>query len=296
MAKIHTPIPKLKLNDGNSIPMLAYGTGTAWYKTGDESKLDQTCIDSTKTAIKLGYYHLDGAEVYKTETELGTAIKESGIARDKLFVTTKVITNIADIENALKTSLKKLQIDYVDLYLIHAPFFSDSKTDHQAKWSQMEKLKNAGVTKSIGVSNYLSEQLDFILETCTIPPAVNQIEFHPYLQHPDLLKYHKEKGIATAAYGPLTAVTKGAGGPVDGVLKSLSKKYAVSEGEICLRWCIDQDIVAITTSSKEQRLSDYLRAMTFKLTPKEIEMINEEGSKKHLRGFWNHKFSEDDRR
>ncbi|KAK5118659.1 hypothetical protein LTR85_008124 [Meristemomyces frigidus] len=296
MANIHTPIPNLKLNDGNSIPMLAYGTGTAWYKSGDESKIDQACIDSTKLALKLGYYHLDGAEVYKTETELGTGIKESGVAREKLFVTTKVISNISDIPGALKTSLKKLQMDYVDLYLIHAPFFSESKEEHQGKWRQMEEMKAQGLAKSIGVSNYLPEHLDFILETCKTPPAINQIEFHPYLQHAGLLQYHKDKGIATEAYGPLTPITKGAGGPVDGILNALAKKYAVNPGEICLRWCIDQDIVAITTSSKEQRLSDYLRAMTFKLTPKEIQQINEAGSQKHFRGFWTHKYDDNDRR
>ncbi|KXT06613.1 hypothetical protein AC578_8614 [Pseudocercospora eumusae] len=296
MANIHTPIPNLKLNDGNSVPMLAYGTGTAWYKTGDESQLDQACIDGVKMAIKLGYYHLDGAEMYKTETELGTAIKESGVARDKLYLVTKVITNIADIPNALRTSLKKLQTDYVDLYLIHAPFFGETKEEHQAKWKQMEQLKKEGLAKSIGVSNYLPEHLDFILDGCEIPPAINQIEFHTYLQHPDLIAYHKAKGIATSAYGPLTPVTKAQGGPVDDLLAALAKKYAVNPGEICLRWCIDQDVVAITTSGKEQRLSDYLRAMTFKLTPKEIQQLNEEGAKKHFRGFWNHKFSDDDRR
>lgn len=115
MANIHTPIPKLKLNNGNAIPMLGYGTGTAWYKSGDESKLDRGCVDATKIAIGLGYHHLDGAEVYKTETELGTAIKESGVAREKLFLTTKVLPNIADVAAALQLSLKKLQTDYVDL-------------------------------------------------------------------------------------------------------------------------------------------------------------------------------------
>ncbi|RMY48856.1 hypothetical protein D0865_07839 [Hortaea werneckii] len=300
MAKINTPIPNLKLNDGNSLPMLAYGTGTAWYKTGDESQIDQACIDSTKTAMGLGYYHLDGAEVYKTETELGTAIKQSGVARDKLFVTTKVMPNIADIPNALKLSLKKLQLDYVDIfvlrYLIHAPFFSDSKEEHQKKWKAMEDMKAQGLAKTIGVSNYLPQHLDWIMETCQTPPAVNQIEFHPYLQHAELLKYHKEKGIATEAYGPLTSITKAANGPVDDILNVLSKKYAVTPGEICLRWCIDQDVVPITTSSKEQRLSDYLRAMTFKLTPKEISQINDAGSKHHYRGFWTHKFDSNDRR
>lgn len=295
MANIHTPIPNLKLNDGNSIPMLGYGLGTAWYKRGDEGELDQTCIDATKIALSQGYTHIDGAEVYKTETEQGRAIKESGIPREKLFITTKVLPNIADIPSALKTSLSKLGVDYVDLYLIHAPWFGDgSASELQSAWKTMESLRSQGLTKSIGVSNFLPEHLSTILETATVPPAINQVEFHAYLQRPDLLDFHKKNGIATAAYGPLAPVTKAAPGPVDDYLAALSKKYAVNPSEILLRWCVDQDVVAVTTSSKEQRLSDYLRAMTFKMTPKEVAEINRLGQEKNFRGFWQHKIPDGD--
>lgn len=103
--------------------MLGFGTGTAYYKTGDESKLDQSCIDAVKSAIKVGYYHLDGAEAYKTETELGMAIKESGVAREKLFVTTKVADGIEDVKGAIERSLKKLGVDYVDLCVFSKSIF-----------------------------------------------------------------------------------------------------------------------------------------------------------------------------
>ncbi|EOA88532.1 uncharacterized protein SETTUDRAFT_129432 [Exserohilum turcica Et28A] len=295
MANLDVTIPKLKLNDGASIPMLGYGTGTAWYKRDDDGKIDQATVDAVKMAIKLGYTHLDGAEIYKTERELGIAIKESGVAREKLFVTTKVNNeNINDIAGAIKASLEKLQLDYVDLYLIHQPWFGNSEADLQKAWADMEAVKASGLAKSIGVSNYLPSHLATVLKTAKVKPVCNQIEFHPYLQHPELLEFHKQNGIATTAYAPLTAATKAKPGLVDGYVESLTKKYAVSENEIFLRWCIDQDIVPITTSSKEQRLSDYLRAMTFKLTPKEIEEINQLGQKKHFRGFWAVKFASDD--
>lgn len=153
----------------------------------------------------------------------------------------------------------------------------------------MEAVQAAGLAKSIGVSNFLPEHLSAILKTAKVKPVCNQIEFHPYLQHEKLLEFHKQNGIATTAYSPLTAATRAKGGPVDEYVEGLTKKYAVSENEIYLRWCIDQDIVPITTSSKEQRLSDYLRALTFKLTPKEVKDINELGQKKHHRSFWTHK-------
>lgn len=183
--------------------------------------------------------------------------------------------------------------------MIHSPFFASSESDLQSAWAAMEKVKADGKAKSIGVSNYRLSDLEATMKTATVTPSINQIEYHPYLQHGGssgpLLAYMRQHNIANSAYGPLTAVTKAKPGPCDGVYAELAKKYYVSEGEIALRWCIDQDVVAITTSGKEERLSDYLRALTFKLNPKEVVEIAEAGEEKHFRGFWQNKFDKDDK-
>lgn len=180
-------------------------------------------------------------------------------------------------------------------YLIHAPFFATSEDELQAAWAAMEQVKASGKAWSIGVSNFLQSHLETILKTAEVVPSVNQIEFHPYLQHGDLLKYHESQGIQTASYSGLVPLTRAPGGPLDPFLSALATKYAVSESEILLRWTLDRGCIAITTSGKENRLTSYLRALTFKLTPQEVEEISKLGQQKHYRAFWREKFANDDR-
>ena len=159
----------------------------------------------------------------------------------------------------------------------------------------MERVKETGKARVIGVSNFLQSHLETILKTANIIPAVNQIEFHPYLQHGNLIPFQESKGIRTVGYAGLVPITHAQGGPLDPLLSALATKYAVSESEILLRWTLDRGCIAITTSSKASRLAGYLRALTFKLTPQEVEQISQLGDRTHHRAFWRAKFAEDDR-
>jgi diketogulonate reductase-like aldo/keto reductase len=278
------------------IKQVGYGTGTALFKMSNFDEVDQKTLKAIKTAIRLGYRHLDGAELYNNEPELGIAIRESGIPRKDFFITTKVINNIKDISGAIDISLKKLQLDFVDLYLIHSPWFASSDAELQAAWAEMEKVQRAGKAKAIGVSNYLQKHLEATLATATVLPVINQVEFHPYLQRQNLVPWAKSKGIATAAFGPLTAITKAKPGPCDEIFGELAEKYGVSQEAVALRWCIDQGVVAVTTSHKEKRLKDYLDVTKFNLTEQEVTKIAEAGMKKHFRGYnFMHNYSPDDR-
>ncbi|RFU33381.1 hypothetical protein B7463_g2942, partial [Scytalidium lignicola] len=288
-------ITNLKLNDGHEIPIIGYGLGTAHFKR-DGAAFDKQLVQTVVMAINTNYYHLDGAEVYGNEPELGEGIKESGVPREKLYVTTKYMGKTTkDIKASFELSLKKLQLDYVDLYLIHEPFSSTTEEDLQAKWADMEAIHATGKAKSIGVSNFTKKHLETILKTAKIVPACNQIEYHPYLQHEDLLDFHRKHGIATAAYAPLTAVLRAAPGPLDETYARLATKYNVTPAQIALRWCIDHDVIVITTSAKEDRLKSVLKIMDFKLTPEEVKEISQVGNQKHHRGFWAPHFDANDR-
>ena len=158
----------------------------------------------------------------------------------------------------------------------------------------MEAIQASGKAKTIGVSNFLQKDLEAILKTAKVVPAINQIEYHPYLQHGNLTEFQTKNGIATSAYAPLTAAVKAAPGPLDETYAHLARKYGVTAGEVALRWVIDQGIVVLTTSGSEQRLKGYQKVSQFKLTPKEVEEIKTIGLQKNFRGFWQAKFAPDD--
>lgn len=161
----------------------------------------------------------------------------------------------------------------------------------------MEAIQASGRAKSIGVSNFLQDELEVILKTAKVVPAVNQIEYHPYLQHGALLDFLRQNNIAVACYSGLTPITRAPGGPVDAKWTELASKYGVTESEVGIRWQLDQGLIAVTTTSKEERMQQYLAHIPkFKLTPKEVSDVSELGKQKHYRAIWGRRFAPDDRR
>lgn len=179
--------------------------------------------------------------------------------------------------------------------MIHAPYFAKTDEELQQQWAEMEKVQASGKARSIGVSNFIQKDLEVVLKTAKVVPAINQLEYHPHLQRGDLIPFMQKHGIQPSAYGPLTPVTRVKGGPLDSVLPSIAEKYGVTSGDVLLRWSIEQGVVPVTTTSKESRMKEYARAATFTLTPDEVQKITEEGNKKHYRAFWTNKFDADDR-
>ncbi|KAH7012204.1 aldo/keto reductase [Microdochium trichocladiopsis] len=300
--KQHGAVPMLELNDGHKIPMLAYGLGTA-----NSEYADDDVIKATTTAIKAGFFHLDGAEKYGNEKELGKAIAKSGIDRSALYVVTKLDNkpeHIGQVDKIFTGSLERLGLDYVDLYLVHHPAMAGGDPARlQSLWAEVEAVHASGRARSIGISNFLADDIEMLFSGGTNPPkvipAINQVEFHPYYQRQEVVKACRDRGIAVSAYALLSPVIRVPDGPLhtSGLLAGLAKKYGVHEADVLLRWCIDQGIVAITTSSNETRINSYIcNIPNFKLTPKEVEDISAKGGEAFHRCFWTNKFAEGDTR
>ncbi|KAI8130796.1 hypothetical protein FF38_12565 [Lucilia cuprina] len=290
----------LTFNNGVKMPALGIGT---WQAPDDEVEL------AINLALEAGYRHIDTAPVYMNEKTIGKVLKEwmdSGrIKREELFITTKLPPPaiIADyVEPTLRKSLADLQLDYIDLYLIHVPFgvllengnFKrdenglveiDPTTDHLAVWKKMEHIYELGLAKAIGVSNFNLKQLKNVLDNCNIRPANLQIEHHIYLQQPELVDFCKNEGITVTAYSPLGSkgiaqLNKMAGIDRDlpdlmdvPIVKEIAEAHDKTPAQVLLRWIIDSGLSAIPKSTNPERLKQNLDIFDFKLTEEEMEKM-----------------------
>jgi diketogulonate reductase-like aldo/keto reductase len=263
--------PNLPLSSGYQIPQLGLGL----WKMKDE----QECKQAVQWALELGYRHFDTAQIYGNEAFLGAALQESGIARKDVFVTTKLWTGHffpGKVMPSFEASLKKLQTNYVDLLLLHFPV---PLLRHRA-WRKLEEIYQSGLAKSIGVSNYTIRHLERLLKECSVKPVVNQVELHVFLQQPELVKYCQDHDIVVEAYSPLAH----ANNMDNPVLAEIAEKYGKTSAQIMLRWCIEQDCVAIPKSVHKERLQQNLDIFDFKLDQADHEKLKQLDQK--LRTTW----------
>ncbi|MEK4352903.1 aldo/keto reductase [Paenibacillus sp. FSL R5-0475] len=247
------------LNDGVTMPWLGLGV----YQTKDGEEV----IHAVKTAVELGYRSIDTAAGYNNEEGVGQAIRECGVARDELFITTKVRNPDQGYESTLKAfevSRRKLGLDYIDLYLIHWPVAGK----YRETWKALIHLQKEGLIKSIGVSNFQIHHLKDIIEDTSVIPVVNQVEFHPLLTQRELLKYANEQGIQLEAWSPLMQ------GNLDlPLLKELAGKYDKTPAQIVLRWDLQQGVITIPKSVHADRIKENAGFFDFTLSDEDVKAI-----------------------
>ncbi|KAF9465988.1 Aldo/keto reductase [Collybia nuda] len=264
------PWNTIKLNDGHTIPGIAYGT----WKMGN----GQGPIDQVEQALSVGFNHVDTAQSYRNEAEAGVAIRESGLARGEIFITTKYSgLDGLDIPTSIENSLKNLGVTYVDLYLIHGPQLA--LPDIPTAWKQMEDIKKQGLAKSIGVSNFGAAELEILLASAKVKPAANQILLHPYVyaRQKSTVEFAAKHGILVEAYSSLTPITSLPGGPVDKPLYAIAERLKVTPDQVLLAWVKAKGAVVVTTSSKKSRLEGYLNAGDLQLSSDDIMALEEAG-------------------
>ncbi|MBA8827222.1 diketogulonate reductase-like aldo/keto reductase [Saccharopolyspora lacisalsi] len=257
-----TQVPTITLNTGARIPQLGFGV---FQIPSDD------VVEPVRTAIESGYRSIDTAAAYGNEEGVGRAIAESGVAREDLFVTTKLWNDSHGHDNALRAfdeSLGKLGLDYVDLYLIHWPL--PGQDAYVETWKALEKLHADGRVKSIGVSNFQIPHLRRLFEETDVTPALNQIELHPNLQQSDLRSFHAEHGIATEAWSP---IGQGKGLLENATLTSLAAKYDKSPAQIVLRWHLQLGNVVIPKSATPVRVRENIDVFDFELAEDDMTVI-----------------------
>lgn len=252
------------LNNGLQIPCIGFGTYKA--AEGEDVKV-------LKTAIEAGYRYFDTASFYGTEEFLGLAMKESGIAREEFFITSKMWKEEMGYENTLKAfekSVSNLQSDYLDLYLIHwpkpSPDYEDWKVLDIETWKALEELYRQGKVKAIGLSNFLPHHIENILNSCTIEPAVNQLEFHPGYSQEAAVRYCQERNIRVQGWSPIGRRRL----MNEPLIQELAGKYKVSEAQICLRYALQRGVIPLPKSSSFERMKQNQNLFAFDITKEDM--------------------------
>jgi len=262
------PFFDITLNDGYKLPAIAFGSGSV--------NKGKDIHEYIKQALEAGFSHLDTAQYYRNETSVGRAIRESGLPREDLYVTTK--WGFGDVQDAISMSLTQLGLKYVDLYLIHGPQVAGN---FETAWRRFESFKKKGLAKSIGVSNFTIEDLQRLLKVAKVKPAVNQIHLHPYNyhEHKTLLELHAKHEIVTEAYGSLAPITTYPGGPLDPTLQRIAKKRRIVPSQVIFLWVRAKKAVIVTTSSRKEHLREYMAVGDLdELTEEEVAEIDAQGA------------------
>lgn len=255
------PVERITLNNGIKMPVLGFGTLYLNDAVGEKCVAD---------AISLGYRLIDTATIYGNEEAVGTGIKRSGVDRKELFVTSKVWVDDSGYENAKKafeTSLNKLGLDYLDLYLIHRP-----RGDVKGSWKAMEELYKEGKIKAIGVSNFTPAQINDLMAGGTVKPAVNQIETHAFFQQPGDLEFLKDNDIKMEAWSPFAQGRNEMF--TNETLAEIGKKYNKTNAQVSLRWHYQRGIVTIPRTSQKEHMQENLNIFDFKLNESDMKTIS----------------------
>ena len=259
-----TDVPSIQLNDGNSIPQLGFGV----FQIPPEET-----AEAVRLALEIGYRHIDTAEMYGNEREVGEALRASGLDRGEVFVTSKLNNSYHrpdDARRAFDQTLSELGFDYVDLFLIHWPLPTLYDGDFVSTWRTLEEFKADGRARSIGVSNFEVDHLERLAAETDVVPAVNQIELHPYLLNEEVRSYGEEHGIATEAWSPLKQ------GEVlrDPVIVEIAERVGRTPAQVVLRWHVQRGNIVFPKSTTPERMRENFELFDFELEPGDIERIN----------------------
>ncbi len=251
----------VKLNNGVEIPILGFGV----FQITDPIECERSVVD----AIQIGYSHIDTAASYQNEEAVGKGIKQSGVAREKLFITTKLWIQRNGYEGTIKAfenSLKRLQLDYIDLYLIHQPF-----GDVYGEWRAMEELYQQGKVKAIGVSNFQPDRIMDLMIHNKITPAINQIEVNPFQQQIETQKFLQDNSVQVEAWAPFA---EGKNNVFQNeLLLSLATKHQKSIAQIILRWLVQREIIVLSKSVRKERMMENISVFDFELSADDIAAI-----------------------